>query len=97
MGQGVQLKATLVADPPTAGQRRPLPFRSDNFDHAWLVLCSPQDYCVKRAALLLVDVAIGLWRWSDHVHGNVLPLAEAVLNKWSRGADVTTEFILTVS
>ncbi|MDZ7674557.1 MAG: hypothetical protein U5K30_05765 [Acidimicrobiales bacterium] len=78
-GRLVQVKARLVADPPTAGQLQTSPFRSWEFDLAALLLFDAATYVPTLAVLAPVGVVQSACEDPDrHVNGAVAFIRAAV-------------------
>ena len=67
-GERLQVKARVVTDPNSPGQRQLSVFRSWDFDAAVVVLFD-DDFAVWRASLLPVDVVETAGKWNKHVSG----------------------------
>jgi hypothetical protein len=79
-GERLQVKARVVSDPPTRGQRQLSPFRSFDFDSAVIVLLADTDYSVWRAVEVPRDVIEERSTFRSHVNGNVLHATADVLD-----------------
>ena len=76
----VQVKARVVSDPPTRGQRQLSPFRSFDFDTAVIVLLADSDYAVWRAVEVPQAVVEERSTFRSHVNGHVLHATSDVLD-----------------
>jgi len=76
----VQVKARVVSDPPTSGQRQLSPFRSFDFDSAVIVLLTDSDYAVWRAVEIPRAVVEERSSFRSHVNGHVLHATPDVLD-----------------
>lgn len=75
----VQVKARVLSSPERSGQRQTGAFRSEDFDHAALVLVSDVDFSVEAAVLLPVSVIKDRWNWRQHVKGWTLMMNNPTL------------------
>jgi hypothetical protein len=76
----VQVKARVTSEPPKADQLQTSPFRSWDFDLAAFVLFRDDDYAVRRAVLLPVDVVRTQSTYRSHVNGSVVMTRGALLD-----------------
>jgi hypothetical protein len=76
----VQVKARVVSDPPTRGQRQLSPFRSFDFDSAVIVLLGDSDYAVWRAVEIPRSLVVELSSFRSHVNGHVLHATPDILD-----------------
>ncbi len=81
----LQVKARVVTDPKSAGQRQLSVFRSWDFEAAVVVLFD-DEFRVWRAARLPVDVVKDAGHWSEHVRGWRVMATDDLL---ARGEDWT--------
>jgi hypothetical protein len=84
-GEHLQVKARVVPNPKTAGQRQLSVFRSWEFDAAVIVLFD-DEFRVWRAARLPVEVLEEVARFVGHVKGYRVMATDALLD---RGEDWT--------
>lgn len=68
----MQVKARLIANPPTAGQFQTSPFRSWDFDLAVLMLFRADNYAPALAVLAPVELVRINAKRRAHVNGDVV-------------------------
>jgi hypothetical protein len=92
-GERLQVKARVVPNPKTAGQRQLSVFRSWDFDAAVVVLFD-DDFQVWRASKLAVEVLREVARFAGHVSGYRVMATDALLDRgedWTERLRAATE------
>ncbi|HXP33689.1 MAG TPA: hypothetical protein VN820_06700 [Acidimicrobiales bacterium] len=75
-----QVKARVVATPPSSGERELSPFRSFGFEWAVIVLLAEADYRVWRAVKVPMQVVSDHATFKAHVNGSVLRATPEILD-----------------
>jgi len=79
-GRRLQVKCRVVSDRSRVGQPQLSPFRSFDFDDAIIVLLSDEDYSVRQATRVPVELIRATARFSGHVNGHIVHARPSLLN-----------------
>lgn len=84
----VQVKARVVGEKITAGQRQTSPFRSHDYEYAALVMLSSADYSVRQAVLVSRQMVEDRAVFRKHVNGSILFMRPELMDH-SDAIDIT--------